>query len=501
MKSNRQSFLWLAIGTILMLFSNGRWIIPFATWLYPIFFLRFMHIQKPARGFIFLFLASAVVNIIIWWKMIPAPINVYFIITGLGFQTCVLSFLADRILATRFKGFLSTLVFPVAWCTIEYLMSLIPSKGTWIALAYTQAGNLSLMQLTSVTGIWGISFLITWFASAVNWAWHQNFEWDKISRGAITFTSIAVSIFLFGAVRVNFFQPQSPSVLTASIVQARNINKDITSCKWTDAKAIGNYSTELENNLLEKTQQAAKAGAKIVLWQECTGFIPKQREDEFIKRAMALAAQEKIYLLMTLWSIPEDFPKHLVENKLVIINPDGTKQLTYIKSNPVSVEPILKGDGIIPSLQTPYGKIAPAICFDDAFQNFIRQAGKNKVEIMFIPANDWKAIDPIHTHMAITRAIENGFSLARPAGPGLSVATDNRGKIISSMDFFTTDEQVMYADVPAQHSFTIYAQVGDVFAWLCIVCFIIMTGWIIFRKYFVGVSGLHKKEDVILIRN
>ena len=29
-----------------MLFSNGRWIIPFATWLYPIFFLRFMRMQK-----------------------------------------------------------------------------------------------------------------------------------------------------------------------------------------------------------------------------------------------------------------------------------------------------------------------------------------------------------------------------------------------------------------------------------------------------------------------
>ncbi len=494
MKSNRQSFLWLTIGTTLMLFSNGRWIIPFAAWLYPIFFLRFMSMQKPARGFIFLLVASAIVNMIVWWKMIPAPINVYFIITGLGLQTCALSFLADRIVATRLNGFISTLVFPITWCTIEYLMSLIPSKGTWVALAYTQAGNLSLMQLASVTGIWGISFLITWFASAVNWAWHQNFEWDKIHRGAITFTSVAAAIFLFGTVRINFFQPQSPSVLTASIVQARNINKDITSCKWTDAKAIGKYSTELENNLLEKTQQAAHAGAKIILWQECAGFIPKQREAEFIKRAMSLAVQEKIYLLMTLWSVPEDFPKHLVENKLVIINPNGTKQLTYIKSNPVSVEPILKGDGNIPVVQTPYGKIAPAICFDDAFQNFIRQAGKNKVEIMFIPANDWKEVDPIHTYMATTRAVENGFSLVRPAGPGLSVATDNCGRIISSMDYYKTDEQVMYADVSVQHTYTIYTQVGDVFAWLCIASFVIMSGWIIFQKYFVHVDARIKKR-------
>ena len=162
MKSNRQSFLWLATGTILMLFSNGRWIIPFATWLYPIFFLRFMRMQKPAQGFIFLTLVSAGVNMIIWWKMIPFPVVIYFTFTGFFALIFILSFLADRLLAVRLKGFISTLVFPVTWCTIDYLFTLTP-KGTWYSLAYTQAGNLPLLQLVSVTGIWGIVFLMTWF--------------------------------------------------------------------------------------------------------------------------------------------------------------------------------------------------------------------------------------------------------------------------------------------------------------------------------------------------
>jgi len=487
MKSNRQSFIWLAIGTICMLFSNGRWIIPLATWLYSIFFLRFMRIGKLMPGLVLLVCASAAVNMIAWWKMIPAPVSVYIIITGLVMQVYVFSFLADRIIATRLKGFTSTFVFPVAWCAIEYIATLNPSKGSWTALAYTQADNISLMQLTSVTGIWGVSFLITWFSSVVNWAWAQNFEWNKIRKGAIIFVGVTAAVFLFGFLRVNFFQTQAPSVLTASIVQPRNINKELATCKWTDSKAIGNYSSELENNLLEKTAQAAKAGAKIVLWQEGAGWLPKQQEEKFISRAKALAAQEKIYLLMTLWSVPEDYPKHLVENKLVMINPDGIEQFTYIKNNRVSVEPIVTGDGHIPVVQTSYGKIAPAICFDSDFQNFIRQAGKNKADIMFIPANDWKEIIPLHTNMAITRAIENGFSLVHPSGQGLSVATDNRGRIISSMDFYKTDEQVMYASVPAQHTSTVYVQIGDAFAWLCLAGFAAMILWMVFRKYFVGI--------------
>jgi len=195
--------------------------------------------------------------------------------------------------------------------------------------------------------------------------------------------------------------------------------------------------------------------------------------------------------------VPEDFPKHLVENKMVIIDKEGQIQSIYIKNNPVpGAEPIVKGTTHIPILNTSYGKIAAAICYDGGFPNFIRNAGKNKIEIMFLPANDWKEIDPIHTYMAITPAVENGFSLVRPAGPGLSVATDNRGRIISSMDYYKTDEQVMYADVPVQHTYTIYTQVGDVFAWLCIASFVIMLGWIIFQKYFVHVDGSNKKGNV-----
>jgi len=496
MKSNRQSYLLLAIGAFLMLVSNGRWIIPYATWLSPIFFLRFMRLQKPLKGFVWVALAMAIVNMIIWWKIIPAPPAVYFLTTGLMLQVFALCFLADRLLATRVKGILSTLVFPVTWCSIEYLSSLDPAKASWTSLAYTQAGDLPLMQLTSITGICGISFLITWFASLVNWIWAQNFEWQKFKTEAITFASVAAGIFLFGTVRLNLSDSPTRSIRTASIVQARNITKDLKTCKWTDAKGLNTYQNEVENNLLEKTQQAARAGAKMVLWQECAGIIPKNEEKRFIERAIAIAAQEKIYLLMTLWSVPDDFPKHLVENKMIIIDQEGQIRSLYVKNNPVpGAEPIIKGTTPMPFLKTSYGKIAAAICYDGDFPNFIRTAGKNKTEIMFLPANDWKAIDPIHTRMAMTRAIENGFSLIHPAGQGLSVATDNRGRIISSMDYFKTDEQIMYADVPAQHTFTLYPLVGDLFAWLCIAGFITFLVFsTIFKRYALRVKSYQRNK-------
>jgi len=496
MKSNRQFYLLLVIGAVLMLLSNGRWIISYATWLSPIFFLRFMRLQKPLKGFLLVALAMAIVNMVIWWKIIPAPPGVYFLTTGLMMQVFALCFLADRLLAPRLKGILSTLVFPVMWCCIEYLSSLNPTKASWTSLAYTQAGNLPLMQLTAIAGIWGVSFLITWFASFVNWIWAQNFEWKKSRKEAIVFASIAAAILLFGTLRLNLSASSTRSIRTASIVQARNITEDLKTCKWTDAKGLNEFHTEVENNLIEKTQQAARAGATMILWQECAGTIPKNEEMKFIERATTLAAQDKIYLLMTLWSVPDDFPKHLVENKMVIIDPHGQIQFVYVKNNPVpGAEPIVKGATPMPVLTTHYGKIAAAICYDGDFPNFIRTAGKNQTEIMFLPANDWKAIDPIHTSMAITRAIENGFSLVHPAGQGLSVATDNRGRIISSLDYFRTDEQVMYADVPVQHAFTLYPLIGDFFAWLCIAGLIAFLVTPVLIKYFLHVKTSHRDAE------
>jgi apolipoprotein N-acyltransferase len=68
--------------------------------------------------------------------------------------------LADRLLSPRLPLLASTLVFPLTWVSLEFLSGYLPAKGSWGDAAYTQYGNLPLMQLASVTGIFGITFLI-----------------------------------------------------------------------------------------------------------------------------------------------------------------------------------------------------------------------------------------------------------------------------------------------------------------------------------------------------
>jgi len=205
-KSDRWSYLWLALGAILLLFANGRWIIPLAAWLAGVFIMRFLRTQKPVRGLILVLLASIVVTIVAWQGMIPVPgVFYYLVAAGIG-TTIFLPYLADRLIAPRLNGFASTLVFPLAWAVVEYLNSLASPYGTWGALAYTQVNNLPLIQLVSVTGIWGLAFLIAWFASVINWAWERQFEWKKVRAGAMLYVGTLVLVLLFGGARVSIRQ-------------------------------------------------------------------------------------------------------------------------------------------------------------------------------------------------------------------------------------------------------------------------------------------------------
>jgi len=62
---------------------------------------------------------------------------------------------------------LAAFAFPVYWVTCEYLTAIASPHSTWGNLAYTQMDFLPLIQIASVTGLWGISFIVFLFAGTV----------------------------------------------------------------------------------------------------------------------------------------------------------------------------------------------------------------------------------------------------------------------------------------------------------------------------------------------
>ncbi len=498
---DRLSYLWLALAAALFLFEGGRWAIPLAAWLAPLFLLRFVRTQHPLPGLLLTWLVRFAVTAVVFQGIILYPGIVYYPLVLLVTGLAILPYLADRLITPRLQGFVSTLVFPLAFTTIEYLSSFGP-LGTYFSIAYTQYGNLPLMQVVSVAGIWSITFLITWFAAVVNWAWERGHAWSNVRGGGLLYAAILAVVLLGGSARLALFPPEVTTVriagLSASQAAVSAFNQQLPeatlslllSGKATQAdRAIARSAfTTLDKDLLARSQQEAVAGAKIVAWPETSptgASILQEDEPALLQQASALAKQQSIYLDMGLAVFLPDAGKGpFLKDEVVLLDPAGNVVWTYLKTHPAPGEQglFVVGDGKVPVVESPYGSLANVICFDADYPGMVRQAGQAGADLLLVPSDDWQAVDPYHTQIATFRAIENGFSLVRQSSKGLSMAVDYEGRVLAASDYFTTDQQVMVAYVPMHGVRTIFATIGDLFAWLCILGLVALIGLTIIQS-------------------
>ncbi|MBI9088131.1 MAG: hypothetical protein JEZ12_02820 [Desulfobacterium sp.] len=143
------------------------------------------------------------------------------------------------------------------------------------------------------------------------------------------------------------------------------------------------------------------------------------------------------------------------------------------------LEPILPGKGIIPVIATPFGNIASVICADQDYPGLVRQAGNKKAGLLLIPSLSWKSVSPLHSQMGVFRAIENGCSMVKTTGEGLSIAADYQGRTLTSLDYWNTKAKIMVSNLPVKSVTTVYAQLGDVLAWLCTIGFLLLAGFLL----------------------
>src|SRR5512142_2827773 len=159
----------------------------------------------------------------------------------------------------------------------------------------------------------------------------------------------------------------------------------------------------------------------------------------------------------------------LWDNKAVIIDPAGKVVLEHKKYHMADMEGTAGGDGIIRTVDTPYGRLSAIVCGDADHEEVVAQVGRNGTDILFSPSLEMRELDPMRAHMLVYRAIENGVTQVRQALTGRSIVVDPYGRIVAEMDHFNTTDRVMVAAVPIQQAFTLYSYTPDLFAWLAIV--------------------------------
>jgi apolipoprotein N-acyltransferase len=478
------SLLMLLAGSLLWGFSMGSWLAPLAAWIGPVLVMRYARDHKVGRGYLLVLAASILATIIgflgIWLGGLPRPM-VPFLAVGIGFLWS-LPYLADRLLNEQLPGFSSTFVFPLAATTLEFLFIHTNPLGTWGATGFTQYGVLPLMQLTSVTGMIGITFLMGWFASVANWAWENRGRGAEIRKGVGAFGVVLAIVFVFGYLRLNL----APTSETDETVRVAGITarSNFTLAERIEELSVPSLTSpamqqELQfhwDAYFEATAREAQAGARVITWSELAVFTAPSDEAFYIAQGQEVARQNEIYLTIPFGIYDPDTGQKL-ENKLVMIDPTGAIVMEHLKYGGHIVEGGRQGDGILQTVVTPFGVLSAIICYDGDYPTVVQQSGLNDTGLMLVPSSDWFSIDPVHSQMAVFRAIENGMSLVRQTHTGLSIAVDAYGRVLAQTDFFGATDRTLVAQVPVKHVATVYTLFGRWFEWLFVAGFLVIVGW------------------------
>ena len=97
----------------------------------------------------------------------------------------------------------------------------------------------------------------------------------------------------------------------------------------------------------------------------------------------------------------------------------------------------------------------------------IQQAGRDNVDILIVPASDWKEMTLLAAKTAIVRGVENGSNIIRHTNNGMSIVSDFRGSVLAQTDYFQSDTKTLSAQVITKGRFTLYSYIGNLFVYLC----------------------------------
>jgi apolipoprotein N-acyltransferase len=477
---DKVAVLWLTGTTVSLFAVHTNWDVPLAAWVYPVLLLRYCRL-RPARHGI-LRVGAAVMTGLLFWLTVTGMLFVPIAAATFMLLALMLTvpFALDRLFAPRLSGIWATLLFPASRVAMEYLFGFV-GFGNWGTLGVTQHGNLLLIQLTALTGVYGVSFLIAWFASLINQAWEADFRWAVIRSEALTYAGVLLLVLCGGAVRMHLSTTSSRTVVVSG-VSANNESTDATRRLleqavpqyWRPANvALGDPGrvrqafSPVDEDLIARTKQEARAGAKIVLWPETQAKLLEQDLTPFMSRIQHITIERKVFVDVAFALYTRQPP--YIRNVAALVTPEGTIAWTYDKTHPTPMELMLPGPGVVPVVDSSYGHLANVICYDADYPGLMRQAALKGADLMLVPAFDWKGFEYLHAENAVFPAVENGYAILRQSKDGVSTAIDSHGRVLKSVNYFTAEDPNLVTQIPLQTGIrTIYSKVGDAFAWICL---------------------------------
>jgi len=365
-----------------------------------------------------------------------------------------------RVVRRRASPLLTLLAFPACWTALEFLMELRSPNGTYGSFAYSTMAAPVLLQAASLFGMYAVTFLICLFANTLAMAVRPRRDAAAaIGLGLV----ICAANLVFGLVRLERSQPDL--VRVAAIVDETAVADSWRAHSLSaDLEVTQTYATEI--------RRAARRGARFAVTPEGGMASIPDVQGAIVAPLVAASRDTGARIIAGFHS---DAP---AADFALSISPDGRIQ-RYDKRHPV---PGLE-DRFTPGRASGWlgqGR-ALEICKDMDFPATIRPDAARGVRLMGVPAGDMGIDGWQHGIMSVMRGIEDGFAMVRPAHDGLVIVSDAQGRLIALKKDAPTGLTLVLADLPLGPGPTLYARIGDVFPWMCVVFSLVLgaglAGW------------------------
>jgi apolipoprotein N-acyltransferase len=389
-------------------------------------------------------------------------------------------------LASRKSKLLACALAPFLWTVLEYFRTNIPIIGSsWDLSGYPAARSMALLQITSVTGIYGLCFLIAAFGSLSAYAVLTK------TRQAWTSVAIVTILLLLVALIGPYLIPNAIPRCVAHLVQTNFPQSESYPPDWLQAHA--GELDQLEHISIDAAHQVPG----IIIWPEVPApfsFL----EQPFADRAKLIAQDSGNYFLVGVldWRRNAD-GKFLAFNSAVLLNPQGQRVfgydkihllpfgeyvplrgwLTFAKKLTADISDFTPGStyGVA---QLPQGKFGVFICYEAIFPSEVRQFTANGAQLLVTISNDgWfgrSSAPEQHMAMARVRAVENRRWLLRDTNNGYTESIDPYGRTAAQLPLDIRGQ--LDAPYDFRSDLTPYAKFGDWFSWLCVAVTIALLG-------------------------
>ena len=377
---------------------------------------------------------------------------------------------ATAVVALRDRsGITAVLVGASAWVAVELVRAAL-TGFPWAVLGVTQWRRLALIQIAAITGVYGVSFAV----AAVNLAVARLLRGDRRYRDRAAACGAAAMVVVLVALPGWLASPRSERGTTPpiAIVQG-NVDQSV---RWD--RAYVDTALALHERL---TRDAARDGAKLVVWPETTVPLDDKTDARWLA-VIDLARELDVYLIVGAPHGIGDAPW----NSAFLIAPDGTigrydkrHLLPFAEYVPwrgaLGFLRVVTGDAIsrfTPGTDpvvwaTPFGRLAAAICYEAILPGESRESFVAGADVLVNLTNDaWFGPTPTPVHhlaLATFRAVEHRAWLVRAANSGISAFIAPDGRIVAATRLY--QRGVLTGAVAPRAETTFYSRYGDVFAW------------------------------------